>query len=266
MARKNIFRSVAGICAVAALASCSTTTPQQAASTPAPPAGSASATPAPGSAGSPSSAAPSAAAGAPEAAGSVGSPGAEPVSGEAIMAEALRAVDGMTEFEVGVLRTNNSSGLDDWASRLSVNELVQRYDGDKVLDYTINGQPPNKASLAPLSKDDMRFLIRSADYGAENERGVVSGELRQGTKLPSLGTQLMDTCAQDGDWVILAGSVGYNRRTGVIEYVDYMVESPDFTQEVRGPDGQAREENMACRTVWDFHSVNGSVIDKPPAS
>ncbi|MDK6927722.1 hypothetical protein ACRQFX_08645, partial [Actinotignum sp. GS-2025c] len=228
MARKNIFRSVAGICAVAALASCSTTTPQQAASTPAPPAGSASATPAPGSAGSPSSAAPSAAAGAPEAAGSVGSPGAEPVSGEAIMAEALRAVDGMTEFEVGVLRTNNSSGLDDWASRLSVNELVQRYDGDKVLDYTINGQPPNKASLAPLSKDDMRFLIRSADYGAENERGVVSGELRQGTKLPSLGTQLMDTCAQDGDWVILAGSVGYNRRTGVIEYVDYMVESPDF--------------------------------------
>lgn len=182
------------------------------------------------------------------------------------MAEALRAVDGMTEFEVGVLRTNNSSGLDDWASRLSVNELVQRYDGDKVLDYTINGQPPNKASLAPLSKDDMRFLIRSADYGTENERGVVSGELRQGTKLPSLGTQLMDTCAQDGDWVILAGSVGYNRRTGVIEHVDYMVESPDFTQEVRGPDGRMREENMACRTVWDFHSVNGSVIDKPPAS
>ncbi|MGJ9441007.1 MULTISPECIES: hypothetical protein [unclassified Actinotignum] len=259
MARKNIFRSVAGICAVAALASCSsTTTPQQAASTPAPSAGSASATPTAGAAGSSSNAAPSPAA--------AGSPGAEPASGEAIMAEALRAVDGMTEFEVGVLRTNNSSGLDDWASRLSVNELVQRYDGDKVLEYTINGQPPNKASLAPLSKDDMRFLIRSADYGAENERGVVSGELRQGTKLPSLGTQLMDTCAQDGDWVILAGSVGYNRRTGVIEYVDYMVESPDFTQEVRGPDGQAREENMACRTVWDFRSVNGSVIDKPPAS
>ncbi|MGJ9533600.1 hypothetical protein [Actinotignum sp. GS-2025b] len=264
MARKNFFRSVAGICAVAALASCSsTTTPQQAASTPAPPVGSASATPGTGAAGSQSSTAPSAAAGAP---GKAGSAGAESASGEAIMAEALRAVDGMTEFEVGVLRTNNSSGLDDWASRLSVNELVQRYDGDKVLDYTINGQPPNKASLAPLSKDDMRFLIRSADYGAENERGVVSGELRQGTKLPSLGTQLMDTCAQDGDWVILAGSVGYNRRTGVIEYVDYMVESPDFTQEVRGPDGQAREENKACRTVWDFRSVNGSVIDKPPAS
>ncbi|MGX6514224.1 MAG: hypothetical protein ACWM0S_03430 [Schaalia turicensis] len=265
MARKNLFRSAAGICAVAALASCSsTTTTPPAPSTPAPAAGSASSAPAPSAARSLSSAAPSpAAVGEPEVAGS---PGAEPAPGDAITAEALRAVDNITEFEVRVLRTNNRSGLDDWASRFSVNELAQRYDGDKVLDYTINGQPPNKASLAPLSKDDMRLLIRSADYGAENERGVVSGILREGTKLPSLGTQLMDTCAQDGDWFIKAGSVGYNRRTGVIEYVDYMVETPDFNPQGTLRDASAGEEKSQCRSVWDFRSVNGTALDKPPAS
>ncbi|MDY5148009.1 hypothetical protein R6G73_03815 [Actinotignum sanguinis] len=264
MARKNLFRSVAGICAVAALASCtSTTTPPPATSTPAAPVGSASSTPAPSAASSPGAAQSVAP---PTAPGAAGGQGTESAVEDSVAAQALRAVDNLTEFEVRVLRTNNRSGLDDWASRFSVNELAQRYDGDKVLEYTINGQPPNKASLAPLSKDDMRLLIRSADYGPENERGVVSGSLRAGTQLPSLGTQLLDTCAQDGTWFITAGSVGYNRRTGVIEYVDYMVETPDFNSQGTLRDASAGEEKSQCRSVWDFRSVNGTVLDKPPAS